>query len=162
MSRTTGVRKDHCWSIMLGGRGPGSVALFSIIAFDSRRNSCAGAPSEYLSCVSKCKWRYQRSMPAGKCGTCRQAECVPAGCGTDLDVCIKGVRAKYGAGALVALHGVLLKGCHIAGVGVGQPSDHHSHILAPHSLHLQATSREPFQSRAEAPKHGFHSRRQAA
>ena len=33
------MRKDHCLLIMLGGLGPGSVALFSIIAFDRRRNS---------------------------------------------------------------------------------------------------------------------------
>ncbi len=39
LSKTTGVRKDHCLLIMLGGRGPGLVALFSIIAFDRRRNS---------------------------------------------------------------------------------------------------------------------------
>ena len=51
MSRTTGVRKDHCWSIMLGGLGPGSVALFSIIAFDSRRNSCARAAFQDASRV---------------------------------------------------------------------------------------------------------------
>ena len=41
LSRTTGVRNDHCLLIMLGGRGPGSVALFSSIAFDRRRNSCS-------------------------------------------------------------------------------------------------------------------------
>ena len=35
------MRNDHCLLIMLGGRGPGSVALFSIIAFDRRRNSCS-------------------------------------------------------------------------------------------------------------------------
>ena len=46
------MRKDHCWSIMLGGLGPGSVALFSIIAFDSRRNSCARAWfSGHIWCV---------------------------------------------------------------------------------------------------------------
>jgi len=40
LSRTTGVRKDHCSSIMLGGLGPGSVALLSTMSFDSLRNSC--------------------------------------------------------------------------------------------------------------------------
>lgn len=40
LSRTTGVRKDHWRSIILGGRGPGSVALFCTIASDSLRNSC--------------------------------------------------------------------------------------------------------------------------
>ena len=40
LSRTTGVRNDHCSSIMLGGLGPGSVTLFSSMSFDSLRNSC--------------------------------------------------------------------------------------------------------------------------
>ena len=71
MSSTTGVRKDHCWSIMLGGLGPGSVALFSIIAFDSRRNSCAAVVSLSTSGVS-CKKGYQHSKPAVRCGTLEQ------------------------------------------------------------------------------------------
>ncbi len=52
LSRTTGVRKDHCLLIMLGGLGPGSVALFSIIAFDRLRNSCSRHQRELNLCTT--------------------------------------------------------------------------------------------------------------
>lgn len=44
------MRKDHCLLIMLGGLGPGSVALFSSIAFDRRRNSCSEHCAEHAMC----------------------------------------------------------------------------------------------------------------
>ena len=44
VSRTTGPRKDHCASIMLGGEGPGEVGLPSTIASANRENSCTHAP----------------------------------------------------------------------------------------------------------------------
>ena len=43
VSRTTGPRKDHCASIMLGGEGPGEVGLPSTIASANRENSCTHA-----------------------------------------------------------------------------------------------------------------------
>ena len=47
-SRTTGPRKDHWASIMLGGEGPGGVALRSTIASASRENSCGSREGRAL------------------------------------------------------------------------------------------------------------------
>ena len=59
------MRKDHCWSIMLGGLGPGSVALFSIIAFDSRKNSYARATFQDASDVCQL-WIEMSALEAGR------------------------------------------------------------------------------------------------
>lgn len=61
-------------------------------------------------------------------------------CGRDhLDVSIKSVGSKDSAGALISLSLVLLKGGHIAGIGVGQTSNGYGDI-PPRGPHLQGTS----------------------
>ena len=55
-----------------------------------------------------------------------------------LDVGVQRVGPKDGAGTLIALHGVLLEGGHIAAVCVGEARNHHCHVWAPHALHLRA------------------------
>ena len=54
---------------------------------------------------------------------------------THLDVCVEGMGSEDGAGALIPLSLVLLKGGHIARVSVGQSSNGDGDI-APRGLHL--------------------------
>ncbi len=52
--------------------------------------------------------------------------------------------SEDGAGALIALHAVLFKSCDVAGVGVGESSQHHPHIVAPCTSHLEQSVSQSF------------------